>query len=156
MYISMNIIDINKIKELIESDISSYEIEKITGVSRVTLSKYRSGSADIMNMSLQKALELNKFWEEYQMTTKKEKIEDYLENYSKTMSTSMDEIFDLFKTDVRELSQEYKKGEAYVYTVKELREECEENDDQERLLQLKGHKDDEIVIDTINGYMYFC
>ncbi|EOS7866626.1 hypothetical protein EIC74_RS14240 [Enterococcus hirae] len=54
------------------------------------------------------------------------------------------------------MSQEYKKGEAYVYTVKELREECEENDDQERLLQLKGHKDDEIVIDTINGYMYFC
>lgn len=89
------------------------------------------------------------------MTTKKEKIAEYLENYSKTMSTSMDEIFDLFKTDVRELSQEYKKGEAYVYTVKELREECEENDNQEKMSMLEGHDDDEIVVDTINGYMYF-
>lgn len=63
----MNTINISKIKELLESDISSYEIEKNTGVSRVTLAKYRNGSADIMNMSLEKAVNLNKFWEEYQL-----------------------------------------------------------------------------------------
>lgn len=151
----MTTIDTNKIQELLDSDVSAYSIEAVTGLNRTTISQLRTKKKNIMTLTMQNALKLQKFWEEHKMTTKKEKIAEYLENYSKTMSTSMDEIFDLFKTDVRELSQEYKKGEAYVYTVKELREECEENDNQEKMSMLEGHDDDEIVVDTINGYMYF-
>ncbi|MEV7282949.1 hypothetical protein [Streptomyces sp. NPDC093111] len=115
----MTTIDTNKIQELLDSDVSAYSIEAVTGLNRTTISQLRTKKKDIMTLTMQNALKLQKFWEEHKMTTKKEKIAEYLENYSKTMSTSMDEIFDLFKTDVRELSQEYKKGEAYVYTVKE-------------------------------------
>ena len=114
----------------------------------------RSGKQDIMRLTLENAKKLQDFWEEYNKMSE-EKVKNYLENYPKTFSTSMDEMFDLFKSDVYELSKEYKKNEASVYTVKELREECKEWEDTKRLEELEGHDDSEIVVDTTEGYMYF-
>lgn len=148
------IIDTNKIKALLDSDVSAYEIEKRTKLNRNSIGMLRAGKQDIMRLTLENAKKLQDFWEEYNKMSE-EKVKNYLENYPKTFSTSMDEMFDLFKSDVYELSKDYKNNEAYVYTVKDLREECEENNDTERLEGLKEHDDSEIVVDTIEGYMYF-
>ena len=150
----MTIIDTNKIKALLDSDVSAYEIEKRTKLNRNSIGMLRAGKQGIMRLTLENAKKLQDFWEEYNKMSE-EKVKNYLESYPKTFSTSMDEMFDLFKSDVYELSKDYKNNEAYVYTVKDLREECEENNDTERLEGLKGHDDSEIVVDTIEGYMYF-
>lgn len=150
----MTIIDTDKIQELIDSDLSAYELAKHVSISRTTILQLRNEEKDIESLTLKNAKKLQDFWEEYNKMSE-EKVKNYLENYPKTFSTSMDEMFDLFKSDVYELSKDYKNNEAYVYTVKDLREECEENNDTERLEGLKGHDDSEIVVDTIEGYMYF-
>lgn len=60
-------IDIQKIKKLIDSRIPAYTIEKETGVSRATLSNYRTGKADVMKMTLENGLKLSKYQEELEM-----------------------------------------------------------------------------------------
>ncbi|MFB8449871.1 hypothetical protein [Enterococcus thailandicus] len=63
----MTIIDTSSIQKLIDSNLSAYSIEKDTGVSRMTITNYRKGNANILNMSLDKAIKLQEFWEEYIM-----------------------------------------------------------------------------------------
>ena len=52
------IIDLKLIKNLLDSDLSAYRIEDLSGISRMTITKYRNGTSDIMNMTLNNALKL--------------------------------------------------------------------------------------------------
>lgn len=56
------------IRNLLALDISSYEINRKTGVTRQSIDKYRNGQAEIGNMSLDNALALSNYWEELNMT----------------------------------------------------------------------------------------
>ena len=75
----MTIIDTNKIQALFDSKISAYGIEKDTDIRRMTITNYRNGKADILNMSLDKAIKLQKFWEEYTME-EYESLKTFIEN----------------------------------------------------------------------------
>lgn len=56
-------IDIEKVRAVINSDTTAYEIEKQTGISRSQIGNYRSGKHDIMNMTLNNALKLQNYIE---------------------------------------------------------------------------------------------
>ncbi|MDT2735307.1 hypothetical protein P7H24_12615 [Enterococcus thailandicus] len=75
----MTIIDTNKIQALFDSKISAYAIEKDTDIRRMTITNYRNGKADILNMSLDKAIKLQEFWEEYIME-EYETLKTFIEN----------------------------------------------------------------------------
>lgn len=75
----MTIIDTNKIQALFDSKVSAYAIEKDTDIRRMTITNYRNGKADILNMSLDKAIKLQKFWEEYIME-EYESLKTFIEN----------------------------------------------------------------------------
>lgn len=55
------IINTEGIKALLDSDVSAYKIEKETGVSRATISDYRTSKSNWRNMSLEKATQLQKY-----------------------------------------------------------------------------------------------
>lgn len=57
-------INIKKVQAVINSNITAYEIEKQTGISRAQIGNYRNGKHDIMNMSLNNALKLQNYYEE--------------------------------------------------------------------------------------------
>lgn len=52
------IIDTNVIKELLESDITSYQISKATGIATQSLDNYRKYDSKIENMRLVIAIKL--------------------------------------------------------------------------------------------------
>lgn len=55
------------IKNLLATDISSYEINRQTGVTRQLVDKYRKEPETVGKLTLNNALALNKYWEELQM-----------------------------------------------------------------------------------------
>lgn len=63
-------INTENIKKLIASDVSAYQIEKETGVSRMTITNYRNNKSNLMNMSLENGRKLSNYWEEINMTYK--------------------------------------------------------------------------------------
>ncbi|KAA9233551.1 MULTISPECIES: hypothetical protein [Aerococcus] len=52
------IIDVNKIEELLKSDITSYQISKATGIATQSLDNYRKYDSKLENMRLGIALKL--------------------------------------------------------------------------------------------------
>lgn len=55
-------INVNKIEKLLaDENVSAYGIEKVTGVSRDTISKIRRGQSDLENLSIKNALKLMKY-----------------------------------------------------------------------------------------------
>ena len=46
---------VNKIQEILDINVTSYRISKITGITELVLSKYRKGTYKIKNMSLETA-----------------------------------------------------------------------------------------------------
>lgn len=58
------IIDTKLVEKLIDSDISAYQIEAETGVSRTTITNYRNGKAKIEKMHLGNAEKLYKLAKE--------------------------------------------------------------------------------------------
>lgn len=58
-----SIVNIDNIQALIESDISAWQIEKETGISRMNITNYRNGKGEIVNMSLANAIKLSEYWE---------------------------------------------------------------------------------------------
>lgn len=56
-----NVADVSLIKELLNSDISSYEIEKKLGISRMSISNFRNGKSSIDRMPLLTAIKLTNF-----------------------------------------------------------------------------------------------
>lgn len=58
------IIDVKKIEKLLtDESVSAYGIEKVTGVSRDTISKIRRGDAQLENLSIKNALKLMEYIE---------------------------------------------------------------------------------------------
>lgn len=55
------------IEKLLNSDLTSYRIHKLTGIDQSTLSRLKNGKTKIGDMKLDTALALNKLWEEYKM-----------------------------------------------------------------------------------------
>lgn len=53
-------------------------------------------------------------------------VKDYLTNYPHTLSNAMDNIFPMNKSDVSRLADEYRSGEAYLYSTDEYLDELEE------------------------------
>jgi len=49
------IIDADKIKKILDSEVSAYELASRLGISRMMVGKYRSGETDYMKMSLEVA-----------------------------------------------------------------------------------------------------
>ena len=46
---------INEVKEVLDINVTSYRISKITGITELVLSKYRKGTYNIKNMTLDTA-----------------------------------------------------------------------------------------------------
>ena len=46
---------ISEVKEVLDINVTSYRISKITGVTELVLSKYRKGTYNIKNMTLETA-----------------------------------------------------------------------------------------------------
>ena len=45
----------NEVKEVLDINVTSYRISKITGITELVLSKYRKGTYNIKNMTLETA-----------------------------------------------------------------------------------------------------
>ncbi len=60
-------IEINKIKQLFDSDISGYKISQETGLSQGLIYEYKRGDKKVENMTLDTATKLMKFIEENEM-----------------------------------------------------------------------------------------
>lgn len=54
-----------KIQAIIDSDYTSYKIEKESGISTESFGRYRSGQRDIKRMTLETAEKLEFFYEQY-------------------------------------------------------------------------------------------
>ena len=56
------IIDVEKIKDLLADEtVSAYEIEKYSGLNRMTITNLRNGDANLMRLGLGSALKLMKY-----------------------------------------------------------------------------------------------
>lgn len=89
------------------------------------------------------------------MNMTKEELKSYLENYNKPFSTRMDNVFSLFINDVRAVADDFRKGEAFIYTCAELIEEQAETLEKSDLEELEEKSGESLVIQDINGYLYF-
>lgn len=70
------IINVDKIEKLLaDESVSAYGIEKVTEVSRDTISKIRRGQSDLENLSIKNALKLMKYVKMEENTVKVTKIE---------------------------------------------------------------------------------
>lgn len=52
---------LERVKQVLDSNISAYEIEKQTEITRVSISKYRNGKTLVNNMTLDTAIKLESF-----------------------------------------------------------------------------------------------
>lgn len=52
---------LKRVKWVLDSNISAYEIEKQTDIPRVSIGRYRNGKTLIINMTLETAMKLEKF-----------------------------------------------------------------------------------------------
>lgn len=55
-----------------------------------------------------------------------EELTYYLENYPNSRSNLIDTVFSLFKSDVSKIAENYRKGEAYIYSKEDFLEEKKE------------------------------
>lgn len=46
---------VNEVKKVLDINVTSYRISKITGITELVLSKYRKGTYNVKNMSLETA-----------------------------------------------------------------------------------------------------
>ncbi|MFW3364718.1 hypothetical protein ACN2AU_09150 [Aerococcus viridans] len=157
------------VRDLLRSNLTSYRIGKDTGVGATFIDNYRTHKTKIENMSLEKAELLEDYYynEAIDLIAEKEReeISEYLNNYEKTRSTEMDEKFNMFKSDVSSIAQEYRKNEAYIYTKKEflefiqqLIEEAEDEDIRETIEEKYAEIEEinfNVVVNTINNHNYF-
>ncbi|MFL8888704.1 hypothetical protein [Helcococcus kunzii] len=79
-------IEINKIKQLFDSDISGYKISQETGLSQGLIYEYKRGDKKVENMTLETATKIMKFIKENEM--QKElytKLKNYMDLYDTTI-----------------------------------------------------------------------
>jgi hypothetical protein len=157
------------VRNLLRSNLTSYRIGKDTGVGATFIDNYRTHKTKLENMSLEKAELLEDYYynEAIDLIAEKEReeISEYLNNYKNTYSTEMDEKFNMFKSDVSSIAQEYRKNEAYIYTKKEflefIQEQIEEAEDEDIRETIEEEYADieeinfNVVVNTINNHNYF-
>ena len=69
------IIDIEKIKALLASSATGYDIELKTGISRTQIGNYRKDPEKVMKMSLENAMKLQNYYEEENNMQRKEMVQ---------------------------------------------------------------------------------
>lgn len=52
---------LDRVQKVLNSDITGYEIEKYTHITRVSIGRYRNGHTPVANMTLDTAMKLEKF-----------------------------------------------------------------------------------------------
>lgn len=126
------IINLDSIEKVLESDLSGYRIAQEVGLSRSAVMKYRNGESSVLNMTLDTGLKFTELGTQLEnglddnKINSIEELEDYLENYPNSRSNSMDAVFSLFKSDVSKIAENYRKGEAYIYSKEDFLEEKNE------------------------------
>lgn len=55
--------DLEKIKHLLQSEITAYQIETDTGITRTSISNYRTGKSDILKMPFWTAIKLTNYYD---------------------------------------------------------------------------------------------
>ncbi|WP_056990829.1 hypothetical protein [Liquorilactobacillus mali] len=58
------IVDLGKIEDLLNSDVSAYSISKNTNLTRAVINRYRTGETKLENMTIRVALKLQEFYDE--------------------------------------------------------------------------------------------
>ena len=113
----MTIIDTDKLQQLLDSDIPAYKIGKLASVNRNSVLSYKNKKSDILNMSLDKAIKLQKFWEEYTMEKYEELknfIEEDLEEREFGRGLEAFDIEDLYKKGFVETSTETDDTKVFI------------------------------------------
>ncbi|MFT8630683.1 hypothetical protein [Liquorilactobacillus hordei] len=59
------IVDLSKIEELLNSNVSAYAISKDTNLTRAVINRYRTGKTKLENMTIKVALKLQEFYDEH-------------------------------------------------------------------------------------------
>ncbi|MGF3113197.1 helix-turn-helix domain-containing protein [Facklamia sp. P9177] len=146
--------EIDKLRKIMNSDMTDSELANIAGMSQQAINKYRKGQSKLENMRFESALKLTKYQEELEMENKFNEIVEYLENYKKTSSNEMDPIFKLFKSDVYTMSKEYNSGEGFLYSKEDWIDWLEESENEEEL-KVATSKDYEIVYNNVDGMVLY-
>ena len=91
---------VNKIQEILDINVTSYRISKITGITELVLSKYRKGTYNIKNMSLETADKLISNIseiEKYAKWTEKIKCKQIEENLKGRYKMTFEEAIEVSK-----------------------------------------------------------
>ncbi|QUY63973.1 hypothetical protein GUI37_01720 [Helcococcus kunzii] len=79
-------IDIDKIKILLDSDTTGYQISKNTGIQEIQISNLRNGKTKLENITVDTAKKLMKFIEENEMRNELlTKLKNYMDLYDTTI-----------------------------------------------------------------------
>ncbi|GIN74046.1 hypothetical protein J14TS2_45210 [Bacillus sp. J14TS2] len=63
---------IRNIESLLQSDLTAYKIQLLTGINRSTITRLKNGEIEIKKLSLDNALKLNDVWEDRKDVLKNE------------------------------------------------------------------------------------
>lgn len=166
------IIDTEQVKYFLENTpMTMYNLSQELGISRTTLSNLKNDPNLILTSKVITIMEIQDYINKGDLIMKlqqdkaREEISEYLNNYEKTRSNEMDEKFNMFKSDVYSIAQEYRKNEAYIYTKKEyqefIQEQIEEAEDEdiretfeEEYTEIE-ERNFNVVVNTINNHNYF-
>ena len=88
----MMIINIENIKKLLDSEISSYQINKDLGISTNAINSIRRGERSIENLTLETGLKLSKYWEELNMTLE-DKIKQYISEMDEEIRNGLYDVY---------------------------------------------------------------
>ena len=122
------IIDVEKIKDLLADEtVSAYEIEKYSGLNRMTITNLRNGDADLMRLGLGSALKLMKYIEmeeskmeitkyELRVATAEVKKEELHEGITQEQNDIMSEIIKEFD-NLEEAKAALAEYESSVYDL---------------------------------------
>lgn len=70
------IIHVEKIKKVLDSEVTSYRLAKELSMSRAAIEKYRNGQLDIMNMKLSNALKFQSYYNKRNEELEMDKIKE--------------------------------------------------------------------------------
>ena len=105
---------VNKIKEILDINVTSYRISKITGITELVLSKYRKGTYNVKNMSLETADKLISNIseiEKYAKWTEKIKCKQIEENLKERYKMTFEEAIELLdnvkEAETREFTDQF-------------------------------------------------
>lgn len=83
-------LDLNKVQELIDSEMTAWKISKDTGLSRNMVTTYKDGK-DIKRMTIENGLKLQSYWEDI----KKERVKMEFEDLQAVYYDGGNETYDL-------------------------------------------------------------